>query len=104
MYSSVPINWPNWVNIVFSVRFDAVALATRITPHIDTLELHRAYFGEGGPNPWGGVEAILTHLADAGVSAEKAVMRYGAEGTGLSIYLNDPDDNQIELKGPALHS
>jgi hypothetical protein len=42
--------------------YDAIALATRITPHIDTVELHRAYFGEGGPNPWGGVEAILTHL------------------------------------------
>jgi hypothetical protein len=37
-------------------------LATRITPHIDTVELHRSYFGDGGPNPWGGVEAILTHL------------------------------------------
>jgi hypothetical protein len=43
-------------------EYDAVALATRITPHIDTVELHRAYFGQGGPNPWGGVEAILTHL------------------------------------------
>jgi hypothetical protein len=42
--------------------YDAVALATRITPHIDTVELHRSYFGEGGPNPWGGVEAVLTHL------------------------------------------
>jgi Protein of unknown function (DUF3326) len=42
--------------------YDAVALATRITPHIDTVELHRSYFGAGGPNPWGGVEAILTHL------------------------------------------
>lgn len=42
--------------------YDAIALATRITPHIDTVELHRSYFGEGGPNPWGGVEAILTHL------------------------------------------
>jgi hypothetical protein len=42
--------------------YDAVALATRITPHIDTVELHRSYFGKGGPNPWGGVEAILTHL------------------------------------------
>jgi hypothetical protein len=42
--------------------YDAIALATRITPHIDTIQLHRSYFGEGGPNPWGGVEAILTHL------------------------------------------
>lgn len=45
--------------------YDAVALATRITPHIDTVELHRAYFGEGGPNPWGGVEAVLTHLVSS---------------------------------------
>jgi hypothetical protein len=41
--------------------YDAVALATRITPHIDTVELHRNYFGKGGANPWGGVEAVLTH-------------------------------------------
>jgi hypothetical protein len=45
--------------------YDAVALATRITPHIDTIQLHHAYFGEGGPNPWGGVEAVLTHLISA---------------------------------------
>src|SRR5215207_3051819 len=45
--------------------YDAVALATRITPHIDTVELHRSYFGEGGPNPWGGVEAVLTHLVSS---------------------------------------
>ena len=49
-------------------------------------------------------QTILAHLAAAGVSAEKAMMRYGAEGTGLSIYLNDPDDNQVELKGPALQA
>jgi catechol 2,3-dioxygenase-like lactoylglutathione lyase family enzyme len=49
-------------------------------------------------------QAILQHLAAAGVSAEAAVMRYGAEGTGLSMYLNDPDDNQIELKGPAVQA
>lgn len=42
--------------------YDAVALATRITPHIDTIKLHRDYFCEGGANPWGGVEAVLTHL------------------------------------------
>ncbi len=45
-----------------SGTYDAVALATRITPHIDSVELHRGYFREGGANPWGGVEAILTHL------------------------------------------
>lgn len=42
-------------------EYDAVALATKITPHMDTVALHKAYFGEGGANPWGGVEAVLTH-------------------------------------------
>lgn len=41
--------------------YDAVALATKITPHMDTVELHMSYFSEGGANPWGGVEAVLTH-------------------------------------------
>jgi glyoxylase I family protein len=27
--------------------------------------------------------------------------RYGAEGEGPSIYLNDPEGNTVELKGPA---
>jgi hypothetical protein len=52
--------------------YDAVALATRITPHIDTVELHRAYFGQGGPNPWGGVEAVLTHTTSTVLNAPTA--------------------------------
>ncbi|HYO24531.1 MAG TPA: DUF3326 domain-containing protein, partial [Lacipirellulaceae bacterium] len=52
--------------------YDAVALATRITPHIDTVELHRAYFGKGGPNPWGGVEAVLTHTTSTVLNAPTA--------------------------------
>jgi hypothetical protein len=52
--------------------YDAVALATRITPHVDTVELHRAYFGEGGPNPWGGVEAILTHSISTALDVPSA--------------------------------
>jgi catechol 2,3-dioxygenase-like lactoylglutathione lyase family enzyme len=46
--------------------------------------------------------AILEHLQAFGITADKAVMRYGAEGEGLSIYCFDPDGNQIELKGPAI--
>lgn len=46
--------------------------------------------------------AILKHLQAFGVAADNAVMRYGAEGEGLSIYCLDPDGNQIELKGPAI--
>ncbi|MBT2342392.1 MULTISPECIES: VOC family protein [Pseudomonas] len=47
-------------------------------------------------------QAILAHLTANGISAEKAQMRYGAEGNGPSIYCLDPEGNQIELKGPAL--
>lgn len=46
--------------------------------------------------------AIVQHLQAFGIAADKAVLRYGAEGKGLSIYCFDPDGNQIELKGPAV--
>ena len=45
--------------------------------------------------------AILGVLAAAGVEAGPVESRYGAEGEGPSIYLNDPEGNTIELKGPA---
>jgi len=48
--------------------------------------------------------ALLAHLAAHGLSAEKAQMRYGAQGNGWSIYCFDPDGNQIELKGPAVEA
>jgi catechol 2,3-dioxygenase-like lactoylglutathione lyase family enzyme len=47
-------------------------------------------------------EAINRHLAAHGVAAGEVVQRYGAEGTGPSIYLRDPEGNTVELKGPAL--
>jgi glyoxylase I family protein len=45
--------------------------------------------------------AIRAHLAAHGVEAGPAEARYGAEGEGTSIYLQDPEDNTLELKGPA---
>ena len=45
--------------------------------------------------------AILAHLKAAGVPAGPAESRYGAEGEGPSIYINDPEGNTVELKGPA---
>jgi catechol 2,3-dioxygenase-like lactoylglutathione lyase family enzyme len=48
--------------------------------------------------PWDG-EAILAFLAGHGIQAEIA-RRYGAEGDGPSIYLSDPEGNNLELKGP----
>ncbi len=41
--------------------YDAVALATRITASSDTAGMLQTYFRGDGPNPWGGVEATLTH-------------------------------------------
>ena len=48
--------------------------------------------------PWDG-EAILAELKSHGIEAE-IVSRYGAEGDGPSIYLSDPEGNNLELKGP----
>lgn len=45
--------------------------------------------------------AIRAHLAAYGVEAGPVESRYGAEGEGPSIYLHDPENNMIELKGPA---
>ncbi len=45
--------------------------------------------------------AIRGELDAAGVTAGPVESRYGAEGEGPSIYLNDPEGNTVELKGPA---
>lgn len=44
--------------------------------------------------------AIRTHLEAHGVAPGAVVSRYGAEGEGPSIYLEDPEGNRLELKGP----
>jgi len=43
---------------------------------------------------------IRRHLAAHDVSAGPTEARYGAEGNGPSIYLQDPEGNTVELKGP----
>ncbi|MDX1512438.1 MAG: VOC family protein [Gammaproteobacteria bacterium] len=43
---------------------------------------------------------IRSHLSRHGVEAGETVSRYGAEGSGPSIYIEDPDGNVVELKGP----
>ena len=64
--------------------------------------------GDGGRNvdhvclqvlPWDG-EAILEHLRSHGVGDASIATRYGAQGQGPSIYVDDPEGNQLELKGP----
>jgi catechol 2,3-dioxygenase-like lactoylglutathione lyase family enzyme len=45
--------------------------------------------------------AIVEHLKSHGVALGETRTRYGAEGNGVSIYLTDPEGNQVELKGPS---
>ncbi len=45
-------------------------------------------------------DALRAQLARHGVDAEPPRRRFGAEGYGLSIYLDDPEGNRLELKGP----
>ncbi|MBN9557582.1 MAG: VOC family protein [Alphaproteobacteria bacterium] len=45
--------------------------------------------------------AIRTYLKGADVAIVESGQRYGAEGTGPSLYIHDPDGNTVELKGPA---
>lgn len=44
--------------------------------------------------------AIRQDLAAAGITVGEAASRYGAEGEGPSIYIEDPEGNTVELKGP----
>jgi glyoxylase I family protein len=45
--------------------------------------------------------ALLAHLKAHEVAVGDVRTRYGAEGNGVSIYLSDPEGNQVELKGPS---
>ena len=58
-----------------------------------------------------GCQAYVGHELDAGarcahlekthgIEAGELKTRYGAEGNGPSLYIEDPDGNRVELKGP----
>ena len=44
--------------------------------------------------------AIRAHLQAHGIEAGDLATRYGAEGSGPSLYIKDPEGNTVELKGP----
>ena len=48
-------------------------------------------------------DAIAAHLRANGIAAGEVGDRYGARGSGPSIYVEDPDGNTVELKGPPTH-
>jgi glyoxylase I family protein len=45
-------------------------------------------------------DAIRAHLTALGATPSGVMENFGAEGTGPSIYVRDPDGNTVELKGP----
>ena len=45
-------------------------------------------------------EAIIAHLRQHGAEPGPVESRYGAGGQGPSIYVADPEGNNVELKGP----
>jgi glyoxylase I family protein len=48
-------------------------------------------------------EGILgRHLRSHGIQPGEARPRFGADGQGPSIYLDDPEGNRVELKGPPM--
>jgi catechol 2,3-dioxygenase-like lactoylglutathione lyase family enzyme len=59
-------------------------------PNVDHFCLTLAPFEEARLAAW-----LRTH----GVSCGEAAARYGAEGEGPSLYVEDPDGNRVELKG-----
>ena len=44
--------------------------------------------------------AIRALLKAHGIEAGELKKRYGADGDGPSLYIQDPDGNTVELKGP----
>ena len=60
--------------------------------NLDHFALRIESFDEEKIRDW-----LAQHDIDAGDSKD----RYGAEGSGPSVYITDPDGNIVELKGPA---
>jgi glyoxylase I family protein len=50
-------------------------------------------------DPWD-ADAIRAHLQAHGVQPGPLAQRFGAEGQGPSMYVQDPEGNTVELKGP----
>ena len=46
--------------------------------------------------------ALIDYLQSHGVEPSEIAQRYGSEGEGPSLYVQDPDGNGVELKGPAI--
>ena len=47
------------------------------------------------------IERLTAHLRTHGLEPKELRTRFGAEGDGPSVYLQDPEGNRVELKGPS---
>lgn len=45
------------------------------------------------------ITAVRAHLKSHGIEPGEEGLRYGSTGEALSIYLRDPDGNDLELRG-----
>ena len=43
---------------------------------------------------------ITAHMAQHGIETSKFERRYGSDGDGASVYIRDPEGNEVELKSP----
>lgn len=50
--------------------------------------------------PWN-ESALRAHLAQVATTVSETAERYGAQGFGPSLYIEDPDGNTVELKAAA---
>ncbi len=80
---------------------------------IDLVDMNGKLGAAGGPPPGPGrnvdhiaikvepfdADAIRAYFTASGVEPDQAVVRFGADGDGPSIYMRDPEGNGVELKG-----
>lgn len=62
-------------------------------PNMDHFAIRIANFDAAALHAW---------VAENGLEIVEEGPRYGADGTGPSIYVRDPERNIVELKGPAV--
>ncbi len=82
------------------VQMSTGASLIDLVPQNETVSSHNMEHFALTIDPFDEV-AIFEHLEAHGIKTEPAARRYGAKGFGPSIYINDPDGNMVELKGPA---
>ncbi len=109
-------------NLPAMVRFYEQALGFTVLRRVEELKLVQMRAGASmldlidkarGPADGGNMDhlcfriepfdrdAVVARLSPLGITVGETVQRIGAEGKGPSVYFDDPEGNQIELKGPS---